>query len=41
MNIGNNLRAIRTKSNISQQEVADFIGVDRKTYVSWKPARLI
>ena len=36
MNIGNNLRVIRSKNNISQQEVADFLGVDRKTYVSWE-----
>lgn len=36
MNIGDNLRVIRNRSNISQQEVADFLGVDRKTYVSWE-----
>ena len=36
MSIGNNLRIIRNKKNISQQEVADFLGVDRKTYVSWE-----
>jgi transcriptional regulator with XRE-family HTH domain len=36
MSIGDNLRAIRSKSNISQQEVADFLGVNRKTYVSWE-----
>ena len=36
MSIGNNLRVIRNKKNISQQEIADFLGVDRKTYVSWE-----
>jgi transcriptional regulator with XRE-family HTH domain len=36
MGIGDNLRAVRNKNNISQQEIADFLGVDRKTYVSWE-----
>ena len=36
MNIGDNLRIIRNKNNISQQDIADFLGVDRKTYVSWE-----
>ena len=36
MSIGNNLKVIRNKKNISQQEVADFLGVDRKTYVGWE-----
>ena len=36
MNIGDNLRVIRNKKNISQQEIADFLGIDRKTYVSWE-----
>ena len=36
MNIGNNLRMIRSKKNVSQQEIADFLGIDRKTYVSWE-----
>ncbi|MDR2692298.1 MAG: helix-turn-helix domain-containing protein [Dysgonamonadaceae bacterium] len=36
MSIGDNLRVIRNQNNISQQEVADFLGVDRKTYVSWE-----
>lgn len=36
MNIGDNLRIIRNRKNISQQEIADFLGVDRKTYVSWE-----
>ena len=36
MNIGDNLRVLRSKQNISQQEIADFLGVDRKTYLSWE-----
>ncbi|MDR0231244.1 MAG: helix-turn-helix domain-containing protein [Dysgonamonadaceae bacterium] len=36
MDIGNNLRVIRNKNNISQQAVADFLGIDRKTYVNWE-----
>ena len=36
MNIANNLRKFRDKSKISQQEVADTLGIDRKTYVSWE-----
>jgi transcriptional regulator with XRE-family HTH domain len=36
MNIGNNLKVIRNRNNLSQQEIADFLGVDRKTYVSWE-----
>jgi len=36
MSIGDNLRVLRNKQNFSQQEVADYLGVDRKTYVSWE-----
>ena len=36
MSVGDNLRVIRNKKNISQQEIADFLGVDRKTYVNWE-----
>jgi len=36
MNIGDNLRVLRNRKNISQQEIADFLDVDRKTYVSWE-----
>ena len=36
MNIGDNIRALRNKNNVSQQEIADFLGVDRKTYVNWE-----
>jgi DNA-binding XRE family transcriptional regulator len=36
MSIGDNLRALRNKRNIPQQEIADFLWIDRKTYVSWE-----
>jgi transcriptional regulator with XRE-family HTH domain len=36
MNIANNLRKLRNKSNISQQEVADTLRIDRKTYIGWE-----
>ena len=36
MNIGDNLRIIRNKKAVSQQEIADFLGVDRRTYVRWE-----
>ena len=36
MSIGDNLRVIRAKRGVSQLEAADFVGVDRKTYVSWE-----
>ena len=39
MEIGNNLRTIREKKNYSQQEVADFINIDRKTYINWESGK--
>ena len=36
MSIANNLKIIRNKQNISQQEVADYLGIDRKTYMNWE-----
>ena len=36
MSIGDNLRIIRNKKNVLQQEIADFLRVDRKTYASWE-----
>ena len=36
MDISNNLRTIRNKKNISQQEIADFLGIDRRTYQRWE-----
>lgn len=34
--VGKKLRILRTKAEISQQDLADFIGVDRKTYINWE-----
>ena len=39
MSIGDNLRKIRSNQDISQQEIADFLGVDRKTYVDWESGK--
>jgi DNA-binding XRE family transcriptional regulator len=36
MSVGDNLRVIRNRNNVSQQDVADYLGIDRKTYVSWE-----
>ena len=36
MDIGKNLKSIRESKNLSQQDVADFINVDRKTYMNWE-----
>jgi len=36
MSISDNLKKIRNRRNVSQQEVADFLGIDRKTYVNWE-----
>ncbi len=36
MDIADNLKRFRNKSNISQQDVADSLGIDRKTYISWE-----
>jgi len=40
MKIGDNLRIIRDKLNISQQKIADFLDVDRKTYMSWEAGKV-
>jgi len=34
--VNNCLRRVREKQKISQQEVADFLEVDRKTYERWE-----
>ena len=39
MNIGKNLRMIRDKNKLSQEEVADYVGVERKTYMNWETGR--
>ena len=36
MDIGYNLKRVREKQRITQQEVADFLGVDIKTYERWE-----
>jgi len=36
MSLSDNIRVIRTKKNLSVQEVSDFLGVDRKTYSDWE-----
>ena len=36
MAIGSNLRKLRSKTKISQQEVADMLGLDRSTYINWE-----
>ena len=39
MSIADNLRIIRNKQNITQQEVADFIGIDLRTYARWESGK--
>lgn len=36
MSIAKNLRTIRESKNVSQQEVADYVNVERKTYMNWE-----
>ncbi|MBS1573497.1 MAG: helix-turn-helix transcriptional regulator [Bacteroidetes bacterium] len=36
MNIADNLKILRNRSKLSQQEVADQLGVDRNTYSNWE-----
>jgi len=36
MKVGSNLRIIRDKQNITQQEMADFLGIDCRTYKRWE-----
>ncbi|MBB4805012.1 transcriptional regulator with XRE-family HTH domain [Chryseobacterium defluvii] len=36
MSIGYNLRKLRTRQSKSQQEIADLLDIDRKTYVNWE-----
>ncbi|MPS74770.1 MAG: XRE family transcriptional regulator [Chryseobacterium sp.] len=36
MAIGTNLRKLRSKTKLSQQEVADMLGLDRSTYINWE-----
>ncbi|NAW49986.1 helix-turn-helix domain-containing protein [Elizabethkingia argentiflava] len=36
MGVGTNLRKIRSRTKLSQQEVADKMGVSKNTYMSWE-----
>jgi transcriptional regulator with XRE-family HTH domain len=36
MSIGNNLRRLRGQSKKSQQEIADLLEIDRRTYINWE-----
>ncbi|WP_124640332.1 helix-turn-helix transcriptional regulator [Amniculibacterium aquaticum] len=36
MMIGSKLRVLRSRNKLSQQEVADLLEVDRKTYINWE-----
>lgn len=36
MSVGNNIKVLRNRSKKSQQEIADMLDVDRKTYAKWE-----
>ncbi|WP_363315632.1 helix-turn-helix transcriptional regulator [uncultured Chryseobacterium sp.] len=36
MSVGSTIRKLRTHQNKSQQEIADLLNIDRKTYVNWE-----
>lgn len=36
MIVGNNLRRLRIKSKKSQQNIADLLEIDRRTYIKWE-----
>ncbi|PZU86962.1 MAG: hypothetical protein DI529_07995 [Chryseobacterium sp.] len=36
MIVGNNLRRLRIKSKKSQQDIADILEIDRRTYIKWE-----
>lgn len=36
MGIGTNLKRLRSKTKLSQQEIADMLGLDRNTYTNWE-----
>lgn len=36
MSVNENIRKLRFKSKKSQQEIADFLEIERKTYINWE-----
>lgn len=36
MRIGDNLKKLRLKTNFSQRDLADMLGVDKNTYCNWE-----
>ncbi|WP_312902074.1 helix-turn-helix transcriptional regulator [Chryseobacterium taichungense] len=36
MGVGTNLKRLRSKTKLSQQEIADMLGLDRNTYINWE-----
>ncbi|WP_048509211.1 helix-turn-helix domain-containing protein [Chryseobacterium sp. FH2] len=36
MGVGTNLKKLRNKTKLSQQEIADMLGLDRNTYTNWE-----
>ena len=36
MELGQNLRKLRSKTKYSQQDIADLLEIDRNTYANWE-----
>lgn len=36
MGVGTNLKRLRNKTKLSQQEIADKLNIDRATYINWE-----
>lgn len=36
MNLGNTLRKLRIDSGTTQQEISDYLKIDRRTYAKWE-----
>lgn len=36
MGVGTNIKRLRNKTKLSQQEIADMLGLDRSTYINWE-----
>ena len=36
MGVGTNLKRLKSKTKYSHQDIADLLGVDRSTYISWE-----